>query len=440
MADEIEAQGVAIVTRGDTKRCSKCVEIKEILDFVADKSSKDGRSTQCRECRRIHYESVKLTDAYRARKTKWKEENREHRLAKGREYQKNNKERVRASTALWNKNNKERVAERAKAWVSANREKRKEIDRRHRAKVKAATPPTPPKPRVIRTAEDLAAAARSATRRWRERNPDRAMVYYTQNRDRILLISKVWRGKNKDQIAARNKEKYSIRKSDRHAAAAEIRRELSKMLGRVVTTRAEARVTGDVRYFLGRACSKGHLADRFTSTSSCVVCQKNATKAWMDANPEKVRAAYERWLIANGEKYRAHKSDYYQANRTKRLVASRAWYAANKESRAVTIKAWRVANPMSLRATKNNYRAKQAVGGKHTADDILFLMNTQSTRCANSWCRKSLKKGYHVDHVMPISRGGSNERRNLALLCAHCNLSKNAKHPIDFAQQNGMLL
>ena len=33
----------------------------------------------------------------------------------------------------------------------------------------------------------------------------------------------------------------------------------------------------------------------------------------------------------------------------------------------------------------------------------------------------------HVDHVVPIARGGSSERSNLVASCARCNLSKGAK-------------
>jgi len=41
---------------------------------------------------------------------------------------------------------------------------------------------------------------------------------------------------------------------------------------------------------------------------------------------------------------------------------------------------------------------------------------------------------------MPLSRGGSNDKYNLQLLCPTCNLKKSAKDPIDFAQENGNLL
>lgn len=34
---------------------------------------------------------------------------------------------------------------------------------------------------------------------------------------------------------------------------------------------------------------------------------------------------------------------------------------------------------------------------------------------------------FHIDHIFPVSRGGTNAVSNLALACAACNLSKGAK-------------
>ncbi|MEV4606157.1 HNH endonuclease [Neorhizobium sp. LMR1-1-1.1] len=67
-------------------------------------------------------------------------------------------------------------------------------------------------------------------------------------------------------------------------------------------------------------------------------------------------------------------------------------------------------------------------------------MRRQKYRCAE--CGASVRKTTerHVDHIMPLSRGGSNGKQNLQVLCPPCNLKKAAKHPIDFAQERGRLL
>jgi 5-methylcytosine-specific restriction endonuclease McrA len=48
--------------------------------------------------------------------------------------------------------------------------------------------------------------------------------------------------------------------------------------------------------------------------------------------------------------------------------------------------------------------------------------------------------GYHKDHVVPLALGGEHAPNNIQLLCPACNLSKGARHPVDFMQSKGMLL
>jgi 5-methylcytosine-specific restriction endonuclease McrA len=66
------------------------------------------------------------------------------------------------------------------------------------------------------------------------------------------------------------------------------------------------------------------------------------------------------------------------------------------------------------------------------------LKRMQSCKCA--CCERSIKDGYHVDHIVPISKGGKHEPKNLQLLCPTCNLRKSNLMPHEFAQKNGKLL
>lgn len=63
----------------------------------------------------------------------------------------------------------------------------------------------------------------------------------------------------------------------------------------------------------------------------------------------------------------------------------------------------------------------------------------QRWKCAA--CRCDLRKsGYHMDHNMPLAKGGAHAPHNIQLLCPPCNVRKSAKHPIDFMQERGWLL
>jgi len=48
-------------------------------------------------------------------------------------------------------------------------------------------------------------------------------------------------------------------------------------------------------------------------------------------------------------------------------------------------------------------------------------------------CRYCFEVVTHVDHVIPKSKGGTNDPENLVAACAECNYSKGAKHPDDWS-------
>ena len=56
-----------------------------------------------------------------------------------------------------------------------------------------------------------------------------------------------------------------------------------------------------------------------------------------------------------------------------------------------------------------------------------FVFQRDGYRC--QYCRRSPGDGVelHVDHIIPVSKGGTSAVTNLQTLCANCNLSKGAK-------------
>jgi 5-methylcytosine-specific restriction endonuclease McrA len=89
---------------------------------------------------------------------------------------------------------------------------------------------------------------------------------------------------------------------------------------------------------------------------------------------------------------------------------------------------------------KSARRAREASGvGSVPANIVSVLMNLQ--RCSCAACKVDISKiEYHIDHIVPLSKGGLHDKSNLQLLCKKCNLTKSAKHPIDFMQSLGYLL
>lgn len=77
---------------------------------------------------------------------------------------------------------------------------------------------------------------------------------------------------------------------------------------------------------------------------------------------------------------------------------------------------------------------RRAAQGSFTKEDIALMLKNQKGKCW--YCQCKLDK-YHIEHRVPVSRGGSSDPSNLVLSCAHCNLSKHDKLPHEW---NGRLL
>ena len=109
----------------------------------------------------------------------------------------------------------------------------------------------------------------------------------------------------------------------------------------------------------------------------------------------------------------------------------REWRENNPEKVRNRVKEWKKNNPNKVRAQccKRRARKLKAEGG-FTDADIKNLYATQGARCY--YCSTGIEESYHIDHMTPLSRGGTNGPENLCLACAPCNLSKHTKTAEEF--------
>lgn len=155
------------------------------------------------------------------------------------------------------------------------------------------------------------------------------------------------------------------------------------------------------------------------------------SKRYREANREKVSARCKAYLEANREKISAQRKAYYQANREKIAAQGKAYREAKREKIAAQGKAYREAN-------RERIRAKQALRKFRKTTVINYLLVSQRGRCAV--CKSDVIEKHHLDHIVPVAKGGNNERSNFQLLCPACNGSKSDKDPLIFMQQLGKLL
>jgi 5-methylcytosine-specific restriction endonuclease McrA len=169
--------------------------------------------------------------------------------------------------------------------------------------------------------------------------------------------------------------------------------------------------------------------------------RKCADKAagFRDRHPDRVAAVKRASVAKNRAHYEAKWKADYAKDAAKYKHVARVWYWANRDRARISGYAWVRNNPEAFRAIQQRRRARErGAEGQFTAAEIRSIFTAQRGRCA--MCRDSLRKGKHLDHIMPLALGGSNYARNLQWLCPTCNHRKNAKHPLEFARHVGLLL
>lgn len=177
-----------------------------------------------------------------------------------------------------------------------------------------------------------------------------------------------------------------------------------------------------------------------------------STAAWRAANPERQREHTLRYNSAHREEGRARAAAWYAANRekaaaydaahpTKRAARAAppppmtreakaayhaAYRAAHREERAANTAAWRAAHP-----EKWTYYAAKRRGAnlcEHAAclalgaRPLAWMTNPHACYLCGApvWQGVNL----HMDHVIPIAKGGLHCADNLRPACAPCNRRK----------------
>lgn len=226
---------------------------------------------------------------------------------------------------------------------------------------------------------------------------------------------------------------------------------LSSIQSQLPSSRSEAKKLESKHYFTGRPCSRGHTSKRHTACGKCLSCGRIDVANYNARNPEKLSLrdslrTKEQIKFYNDrrskEKIRAYNSRRDKEKMRLATKLRRQNDPSLRERESCQQRNWRAKNPEKVRVHLATRRAIKAnASGSHTVKDIQEIFLAQKGKCAYfRRCETSIKSEYHVDHIISLSKGGSDSRSNLQLLCPPCNCRKNAKDPIIFAQEIGFLL
>lgn len=98
-----------------------------------------------------------------------------------------------------------------------------------------------------------------------------------------------------------------------------------------IISRAEAKTLGLKRYFTGKPCRSGHVAERLVSSNHCLECKACYEKKRYSENPNKMRERKAKEYVENGERARAREAKRYADDPNKMRERARNYRAKSKE-------------------------------------------------------------------------------------------------------------
>ena len=87
--------------------------------------------------------------------------------------------------------------------------------------------------------------------------------------------------------------------------------------------------------------------------------------------------------------------------------------------------------------TRQRRAMQRGNGGNHTLEELDQLLAEQNGLCylCNKPLYSSFKDPIHVEHKIPVSRGGSNDISNIGLAHAGCNYEKGTLTDIEYFER-----
>jgi hypothetical protein len=186
-------------------------------------------------------------------------------------------------------------------------------------------------------------------------------------------------------------------------------------------------------------------------THACRKCLKKQDLEYLDRNREKNKAAgkaryhaktieYKKYKEDHKERIKKQKRDYRKAHPEQTKKNKRDSNKRHPKSSQARVKRYNEKHPEIARLrTRISQMRRRVKMGNFERSDLMAMYEDQEHRCAYCgitlyW---SIPNDIHVDHIKPVTKGGTNDIDNLALTCADCNLSKHDLELSDWIATRG---
>jgi 5-methylcytosine-specific restriction endonuclease McrA len=159
--------------------------------------------------------------------------------------------------------------------------------------------------------------------------------------------------------------------------------------------------------------------------SYCPPCDAKRAKAYYEAHKAD-RAKYHRARYLN-KKVARLKAARYEAVAEKRKAASRAYYHEHREERLQYFQSERgkaVGRAAALRRKARMLKQTEPTSPRWRRAEII-----ERDKSICFWCKTLVAEDdLHIDHIVPIAKGGSDSANNVAVTHKLCNLTRPRKY------------
>lgn len=216
------------------------------------------------------------------------------------------------------------------------------------------------------------------------------------------------------------------------------------MLMPEIVTRKGAKARGLARYFTGKPCSRGHMAERSAAAGTCLACHAETQKQRRDADPAGTSEIKRKSRAKHAEKVKEYRKSYGEKNRDTVAMRFRRYWEANKAREQERCRRYQAKNLPSVREQQREWRAEN----RHKVRAKGALRAAAKIRATPPWLsdahkaqieaiyhereRVSTETGvlHHVDHIIPLRSHivcGLHVPWNLQVIPANDNLRKSNK-------------
>jgi len=155
--------------------------------------------------------------------------------------------------------------------------------------------------------------------------------------------------------------------------------------------------------------------------SWCKGCNREANKKYYQANRQKIDAKNNAWRKHNKEKANSYNKNWRIKNFDKNNEIKKNWRKNNKEKISAQKANWRKNNKELVVLYSANRRARKKQNG------IFVISKKDIGKLLTKPCFYCGGQSNCIDHIVPLSLGGTHSIGNIIQSCSMCNMSKGGK-------------